>query len=75
MRTARLVYAVLTLVLLAASVYLYIKGVHLKSESFGRGLAYVIPAVACFGLAVVTGCMALLEAATKNSPSLGRVSG
>lgn len=62
MKKAKLTYTALTVALMLPTVYLYAKGFHLKSESFGLGLSYIIPAVICLGLSIVSGCMALLEA-------------
>lgn len=62
MKKAKLASTALTVALMLSTVYLYAKGLHLKSESFGLGLSYIIPAVTCLGLAIVSGCMALLEA-------------
>lgn len=60
---AKHAYTVLTALLSLAAVYLYAKGMRLKPVSFGLGLSYVLPAVACLGLSIVSGIMALLESA------------
>lgn len=60
---AKHAYTVLTVLLSLATVYLYAKGLRLKPVSFGLGLSYILPAVACLGLSIVSGIMALLELA------------
>lgn len=59
-----LAYTLITVLLLLAAAYLYSKGLSKKPESFGLGLSYVLPGVACLGLAIVTGIVALLESAS-----------
>lgn len=61
MNKSKLAYRTLTLLLLLVAAYLYDQGFAIRSESFGLGLSYVLPAITCFGLAVVTGIMAMLE--------------
>ena len=51
---------VLPVVLVLAFAYLYAQGLTVKDQSFGSGLAYVLPAVVAMGLAIVTAVMALL---------------
>lgn len=63
MNKTKLTYAVLTIALLLTATYLYATGLRLRAHSFGLGLSYVLPAVACLGLAVVSGIMAVLESA------------
>lgn len=64
-----LAYTILAVVLSLATLYLYTKGLRLKTESFGLGLSYVLPAVTCLGLAIVSGTIALLEFAASKVPS------
>ena len=53
-------FQALTVLLVLAFAYLYAQGFAVKDQSFGSGLAYVLPAVVAMGLAIVTAVMALL---------------
>lgn len=68
-----LAYTLITILLLLAAAYLYSKGLSKKSESFGLGLSYVLPGVACLGLAIVTGIIALLESASAKQHRVSRL--
>ena len=61
MQSSKLAYTALTGALILAGVVLYALGHIQKAESFGLGLSYVLVAVTCLGLSVVTGFMAVLE--------------
>ena len=60
LKSEKLIFQVLTAVLLMAFAFLYARGFAIKDQSFGGGLAYVLPAVLALGLSLVTGAMALL---------------
>ena len=64
MQKAKWTYAFVTVALMLITVYLYAKGFGLRSESFGLGLSYILPAVIYLGLSIVTGAMALLESSS-----------
>ena len=61
MNISKSAYKVLAVSLLLVAAYLYAKGLSLRVESFGLGLSYILPAVTCLGLAIVSSVMALLE--------------
>ncbi len=66
MHKARLVaafYSVCAVMLLVAAVILYVQGLSLRTVSFGLGMSYVLPAVTCFGLFIVSGACAFMEVA------------